>query len=133
MEWVSIIIFCRSESNLNSLSSGKDKGVFSHVEIAWISSPIDDFFESGYVRCEIRDSVDVPLSPASGLKQTREKKSLYVQGEKINNRGLKLTMTKSKVRETSGSTTLVGTRGRRSASTRALSVGPEVMGVVGSW
>jgi len=133
MEWVSIIIFCRSESNLNSLSSGKDKGVFSHVEIAWISSPIDDFFESGYVRCEIRDSVDVPLSPASGLKQTREKKSLYVQGEKIKDRGLKLTMTKSKVRETSGSTTLVGTRGRRSASTRALSVGPEVMGVVGSW
>ena len=133
MEWVSIIIFCRSESNLNSLSSGKDKGVFSHVEIAWISSPIDDFFESGYVRCEIRDSVDVPLSPASGLKQTREKKSLYVQGEKIKDRGLKLTMTKSKVRETSGSTTLVGTRGRRSASTRALSVGPEVIGVVGSW
>jgi len=133
MEWVSIIIFCRRESNLNSLSSGKDKGVFSHVEIAWISSPIDDFFESGYVRCEIRDSVDVPLSLASGLKQTREKKSLYVQGEKIKDRGLKLTMTKSKVRETSGSTTLVGTRGRRSASTRALSVGPEVMGVVGSW
>ena len=85
---------------MDSLSSGKDEGVFSHIEVSCISSTINDFFESGYVRCEIRDSVNVPLSLASGLKTKKRKKnhfmyrekkiSLYVQGEKnINNWGLK--------------------------------------------
>ena len=73
MEWVSIVIFCGREGNLDGLSSGKDEGVFSHVEVSFISSTINDFFESRHVGCEVRDSVDVPLSLASGLKNKREK------------------------------------------------------------
>jgi len=33
MEWVSIIITRGIEANLNGLSSGKDEGVLSHVEV----------------------------------------------------------------------------------------------------
>ena len=131
MERVSIVIFRGSEANLDGLSSGEDKGVFSHVEVFWIGSTINDFFESRHLRCEVRDSVDVPLSLASGLK-TNKRENHFIYREKINDWRLERTMTRSKVRETSGSTTLVGTRGRRSASTRAPSVGPEVIGVVGS-
>jgi len=46
MEWVSIIITRGIEANLDSLSSGKDEGVFSHIEVSCISSPINDFLES---------------------------------------------------------------------------------------
>ena len=42
-------------------------------------------------------------------------------------------ITRSKVRETSGLLTFVGTKGQRSALMRSPSTGPEVIGVVGSY
>jgi len=66
---VSIIITRGIEANLDSLSSGKDEGVFSHIEVSCISSTINDFFESWDFRWEVRDSVNVPLSCASSLKR----------------------------------------------------------------
>ena len=50
MEWVSIVIFCRGETNLDGLSSGKDEGVFSNIEVPCFSSTINDFLESWNVR-----------------------------------------------------------------------------------
>ena len=50
MEWVSIVISCGHETNLNCLSSGKDEGVFSNVEVPCFSSTINDFLKSWNVR-----------------------------------------------------------------------------------
>lgn len=125
---MSVIIISGREDNFNSLASRKDEGVLSTVEVGLLSGAFSDLFESGGDRWEVRDTVNVPLSLAGSLRKIPQSSLIKSseQGRKIH------TTTRSKVMLTSGLTTLVGTRGRRSASMRAPSVGPEVIGAVGS-
>jgi len=66
MEWMSIVIIGRREDDFNGLVGRKDESVLSNVEVGGVGSTVNDFLESGGLGREVRDTVDVPLSLASG-------------------------------------------------------------------
>jgi hypothetical protein len=126
MEWVGIIIISSREDNLDSLVGREDKGVLSNVELC---GTVEDLVKGRVLGFQVGDTVDVPLSLAGGLLSI----IIIMIDKGVKQTTGQRTTTRSKVRVTSGVKTGVGTRGRRSASMRVLSVGPKVMGVVGSW
>lgn len=55
------------EVNLDRLVSGKDECVLGDVEVRGVVGTVQDLNESGDIRGEVGDVVDVPLSLAGGL------------------------------------------------------------------